>query len=71
MYMSYNKLWKILNDRKILKKDLCKKSGISHTSLAKMVHNKNITTDVLMKICHTLDCDINDVMEFKDDIDRK
>lgn len=65
MHMSYQKLWLLLKRRNMMKKDLCHLSGISHTSLAKLSHNKNVTTDVLGKICLALDCDISDVMEFK------
>ncbi len=65
MYMSYQKLWVLLKNRNMKKKDLCELTGISHTSLAKLSRNKNITTDVLSKICFALECDISDVMEFK------
>lgn len=63
--MNYQKLWVLLKQRKMLKKDLCALSGISHTSLAKLSHNQNVTTDVLGKICYALDCDISDVMEVR------
>lgn len=45
------------------KKDLCAAAGISHTSMAKLGKNENVTTDVLLKICHALNCDIGDIME--------
>lgn len=67
MQMSYRKLWNLLEKRKMRKKDLCLLSGISHTSVAKLGHNKNVNTDVLVKICHALECDISDVMEYKED----
>lgn len=66
MNMSYQKLWNLLEKRKMRKKDLCQISGISHTSMAKLSRNKNVTTDILAKICHALECDISDVMEFED-----
>lgn len=63
MAISYKKLWKVLIDRDMKKKDLCAAAGISHTSMAKMGKNENVTTDVLLKICHALNCDIGDIME--------
>ena len=61
--ISYNKLWKLLIDRGMNKKDLKRVSGISTTSIAKMGKGENITTDVLLKICHALDCGTDDIME--------
>lgn len=61
--ISYNKLWKILIDKKMTKSDLKRVSGISTTSLAKLGKGENITTDVLLKICKALDCGINDIMD--------
>ena len=63
MAISYKKLWKTLIDRDMKKKDLCAAAGISHTSMAKLGKNENVTTDVLLKICHALNCDIGDIME--------
>lgn len=63
MAISYKKLWKVLIDRDMKKKDLCAAAGISHTSMAKLGKNENVTTDVLLKICHALNCDISDIME--------
>ena len=51
MSVSYKKLWKLLIDRDMKKKDLCVAAGISHTSMAKLGKNENVTTDVLVKIC--------------------
>lgn len=62
---SYSKLWKLLIDRKMNKQDLRKISGISTASLAKLGKGDNITTDVLLKICVALDCDICDIMELE------
>ena len=45
------------------KKDLCAAAGISHASMAKLGKNENVTTDVLVKICTALQCDISDIME--------
>ena len=63
MAVSYKKLWKLLIDRDMKKKDLCEVAGISHASVAKLGKNENVTTDVLVKICTALNCDIGDIME--------
>lgn len=63
MSVSYKKLWKLLIDRDMKKKDLCAAAGISHASMAKLGKNENVTTDVLVKICTALQCDISDIME--------
>lgn len=47
------------------KKDLCRAAGISHASIAKLGKNENVTTDVLVKICVALDCDICDIVEIE------
>ena len=67
MGMSYNKLWKLLIDKKMKKSDLRKKAGISSSSLAKLTKDENVTTEVLAKICKKLKCDIADIMEFVPD----
>lgn len=63
MPVSYKKLWKILIDREMKKKDLIKLSGISTASMAKLGRNENITTDVLAKVCNALKVNIGDIME--------
>ena len=63
MSVSYKKLWKLLIDRDMKKKDLCVAAGISHTSMAKLGKNENVTTDVLVKIFTAIQCDIGDIME--------
>ena len=63
MSVSYKKLWKILRDKDMKKKDLCVAAGISHASMAKLGKNENVTTDILVKICEALSCDISDIME--------
>lgn len=63
MRISYNPLWKMLIDKGMNKKDLRAKSGISTASIAKLGKGENITTDVLLRICEALDCNINDIME--------
>ena len=69
MAVSYKKLWKLLIDRDMKKKDLCAAAGISHASVAKLGKNENVTTEVLMKICNELKCDVSDIMEFIPDED--
>lgn len=61
--ISYNKLWKLLIDKNMKKKDLQEASGISAASVAKLGRNGNITVEVLVKICCALDCDIGDICE--------
>ena len=63
MMVSYKKLWKLLIDKDMKKKDLCKKAGISPASVTKMGLNGFVTTEVLEKICVALECQIGDVME--------
>lgn len=64
MRISYNKLWKILIDNDMKKKDLQQDTGISSSSIAKLGKNEPVTLEVLMKICETLDCNIGDVVDF-------
>lgn len=67
MAISYKKLWKLLIDKDMRKKDLCAAAGISHASMAKLGKNENVTTDVLVKICTALNCDFSDIMEIQSD----
>lgn len=67
MKMSYNKLWKLLIDKKMKKSDLRKNAKISSSTLAKLTNDENVTTDVLMRICNELECDVSDIMEFVPD----
>lgn len=63
MRISYRPLWVILAEREMTKKELREKSGISTASLAKLGKGENLTTDVLLKICETLNCNINEIVE--------
>ena len=63
MAVSYKKLWKMLIDKDMKKKDLCAKAGISTASVTKMGKGGHVTTEVLVKICKALDCGIDDIME--------
>ena len=63
MAVSYKKLWKLLIDKDMKKKDLCAKAGISPASITKMGKNGHVTTEILLKICTALDCQVEDIME--------
>ncbi len=67
MIVSYNKLWKLLIDKKMNKRDLKEVSGVSTASIAKLSKGENITTDVLLKICNALDCELDEIMELAHD----
>lgn len=62
-HFNYNRLWKLLIDRGIQKQELQKKSDVSAASIAKMGRGENVTTDVLLRICEALDCNVEDIME--------
>ena len=63
MRISYNPLWKMLFDKGMNKKELRELSGISTASMAKLGKGENITTDVLLRICTALNCQISDILE--------
>ena len=67
MKISYKKLWKLLIDKDMKKKELSEMSGVSSTSIAKMGRNENVNTDILIKICEALNCDIADIAEVVDE----
>ena len=67
MAASYKKLWKLLIDRDLKKKDLQTLAGISNYTVSKLNRGDNVTTEVLGKICKALNCNINDIMEFVDE----
>lgn len=67
MAISYNKLWKLLVDRKMSKADLRKAAGIAPNTMTRLRRDEEVTLAVLNKICSALDVDIGDVMEFVDD----
>ena len=69
MAISYKKLWKLLIDRDMKKKDLMAISGVSQSSVTKMGKNENVNTEMLVKICSALKCDIADIMEVIDKAD--
>ena len=63
MAVSYKKLWKLLIDKDLKKKDLPALAGISKSSITKLGHNDHVNTEILLKICIALDCDLFDIME--------
>lgn len=69
MRITYKRLWKLLIDREMMKKDLLESSKISTVSMAKLGKDQNVTTGVLLKICTALHCDISDIMEVVEDED--
>lgn len=66
MEISYKKLWKLLIDRDMKKKDLAEKANISTYTLSKLTKGENVTTDILLKICNALGCSFEDIMEIVD-----
>ena len=64
MKVNYNKLWKLLIDRNMKKKDLTALAGVSTNAMAKMGKGQNVSTEVLAKICTVLNCKIEDIVEF-------
>lgn len=63
MEYSYNKLWKLLIDKNMIKKDLMAKTTITSSTIAKMGKNQAVSLEVLGKICVALDCNIGDIVE--------
>ena len=63
MKFSYNKLWKLLIDKNMIKKDLMAKTNITSSTIAKMGKNKAVSMKVLGKICIALDCNIGDIVD--------
>jgi DNA-binding Xre family transcriptional regulator len=66
MKISYNRLWKLLIDKRLKKKDLQKMAGVSSSSIAKLGRNECVNTDILTKICIALNCDVCDIMALED-----
>ena len=67
MHISYKKLWKLLIDKDMKKKDLLLLSGISTASMAKLGKDENVNTNILLKVCKALNCDIADIMEIAEE----
>ena len=67
MIISYKKLWKLLIDKDMMKKELAEKANVSSASIAKLGSNENVNTDILLRICTALECDFSDIMEIVND----
>ena len=65
MEVSYKKLWHILLDRDMKKKELKSIAGLSHYTMKKLSRDENVTTDILVKICVALDCKLDDIIDYK------
>ena len=63
MKFSYAKLWKLLIDKKMVKKDLMALTGITSSTIAKMGKEQSVTLEVLGRICKALDCNIGDLVD--------
>ncbi len=65
MAISYNGLWKLLIDKGMKKGDLCKSTGLSSSTMAKMTNGESVNLSVLERICEKLDCDFADLVNYK------
>jgi DNA-binding Xre family transcriptional regulator len=63
MSFDYSKLWKLLIDKKMMKKDLMEKTGITSSTIAKMGKNQAVSLEVLGRICKALNCNIGDIVD--------
>lgn len=66
MSANYKKLWKLLIDKDLKKKDLQSLAGISNYTISKLNRGENVTVDILERICEALDCTTNDILDFTD-----
>ena len=64
MAVTYKKLWHLLIDRNLMKKDLKEMAGITHYQMCKLARDKDVTTDVLAAVCQALDVRVEDIMDF-------
>ena len=65
MSISYNKLWKLLIDKNMTKTELRLKADIATSTLAKLSKNEQVSMEVLLKICNSLNCGLDDIVEFR------
>ena len=63
MNVSYNKLFKLLIDKNMKKRELCEKAGISTNSIARLGRGDNVTIDIIARICTALGCKVDDILE--------
>lgn len=71
MGTSYKKLWKLLIDKEMTRKDLMTVTGLSSFTVNKLAHGDNVTTDVLLRICKALNCNIGDIVDVADTEERQ
>lgn len=71
MAITYKKLWKLLIDKNLKKRDLQTLANVSGSSIAKLRRNENVNTDILLRICSALQCDISDIMEIEERTDNQ
>lgn len=64
MTINYNKLWKLLIDKNINKTELCNLAGISTNAMAKLGKNESVQLEILIKICKTLECKLDDILDY-------
>jgi DNA-binding Xre family transcriptional regulator len=64
MTVSYKKLWKLLIDKDMMKKDLQQQAGISWATMTKMSKGETVSTEVLMKVCKVMQCNVGDIIDF-------
>lgn len=69
MKFSYKPLWKLLIDKDMTNKELMERANISKSTLHKLRNDKNVTTDVLLRICTELNCDVSNIMECVNNLD--
>lgn len=67
MALSYNKLWKLMIDKKINKSELHELTGLSMSTINKLTNGENVNTEVLERICKALNCSIEDIVEYMED----
>jgi hypothetical protein len=71
MSVCYKKLWKMLIDKEITKKDLHNMTGVSNSTITKMSNNKYVSLEVLERICKSLECDLTDIVEINCQIEEE
>ena len=67
MAVCYKKLWKMLIDKDMIKKDLRLQTGLSTSTMSKLSKDENVSMDIIEKICIVVNCDVGDIMEFVPD----
>ena len=71
MKYNYDKLWTILEDRNMMKTDLVRAAGISTNAMAKLGKNEDVRLEILAKICEVLKCSLDDIVDFKKEVNEE